>query len=153
MNSVLFWVSSFDKEVPFENWERFINAMGFVVILTVVLSVFAIAALYNWSAFRKRISTPGDLFAPYTPMYWLLLCILSGLTAGVISAVEYDAILGTEGTTGAGKFVVSTEIFGGTLLSVCLLAWLCILLMPFLTPSKFRYRPLWLFVKRRGVRQ
>ena len=151
MGSILFFLDSFDDQVPLDNWQRFVDAMGTMVVVTVVLSVVAIALVYNWAAFRKKVVTPGDLFAPYKPMYWLLLCAVAGLIAAVISAMQYEPILGTEGTTGTGEFAVAVQIGLYTTILVLGLAYLTVLL-PALTPAKFRYRPRWLFVKARGVR-
>jgi hypothetical protein len=151
MDTVLFFLDSFDNQVPLDNWQRFVDAIGLVVVITVLFSTAVIAILYYWAALRRKVVTPSDLFSPYKPMYWLLLCILAGLVASVISAFQYEPILGPEGITGMGEFVVSAQIGLYTTALVFVLAYLGILL-PALTPSKFRYRPLWLFVKTRGAR-
>lgn len=137
MDRLFFWLMKPDPGIPDNAWIVFLGTLAsitaFVVLVTVVLTML----FYTGAASRRRVYFPSDLFAPYTPMRWILLALPGALVAGGLCYWQYSEALGSTG----GELGVSLQI---ALLNGVLSALISYLLIAFVgkfTPAKFRYRP------------
>jgi heme/copper-type cytochrome/quinol oxidase subunit 2 len=153
MEKMFFWMQDpIDMLIKEDKWAKFLEFMSMVSVITIGVTVVLIVVFYALSARARKIHQPGDLFAPYTPMYWLLLSLIACLVVGVVCASYYHADLDPKPNAAVdGLFVVSTELALWTGLWTFLLSYILIAFTP-CTPPKFKYRPRWLFVRSKGVR-
>jgi cobalamin synthase len=146
---LLFWmVFPDDQTLPMDQWYGFCNTMAGWVVICFLLATAVIIGLYTWTAHRKKIRRPRDLFAHYTPLHWLWLTWVPALIVFIVYAMEYqrlfrDAIVSYM----AGAVWIGLE----TALLTFVLAYLLIMWIPRITPAKYRYRPRWMLYNRRGV--
>lgn len=145
----LFWmIYPRDPNIDYAVWAGFCDAMASWVMMGSVLTTGVIVGLYIWSARRKKIRTPQDLFAPYTPMYWLGLVLVPAVVVFIVYAIEYRSLFsGAAISYMAGAVPVGVETGILTFLLSYPLMWI-----PGITPAKYRYRPLWLFCRKKGAR-
>lgn len=145
---LLFWMSFPGSDIDYVTWNEFRDMMAGWVMVCLLLTTAAIVGLYWNSARRKKIHTPADLFKPYTPMRWLWLAFVPVVLVFIVYAVEYRKLFsGAQVSYMSGA--VAVGLWAGFL--TLLLAYL-LMLIPQITPAKFRYRPLWLFYRKKGVR-
>jgi hypothetical protein len=145
---MFFWLQDpLDISIAQKDWTSFLDLMAASTLLIIIVSIFAIDSLYSWSAVKRKVHHPDDLFAPYTPMRWLLLSVVAGLIAAGVCLVQYwDRF-----PNAVGSVPAATSIGFWTLFWSLLIGYI-IILVPGSTPPKFRYRPLWLFYRNRGAR-
>lgn len=137
-----------DPNMELTTWSGFHTEMAAAVILCVTLVTTAIIILYSLSAHRKRIHTPKDLFAPYTPMRWLLLSVVSAVAMFLVYAIRYERFFsGARVSYTSGAPWVALWAGFLTLLAAYFLMWL-----PFITPARFKYRPRRLLYQLKGAR-
>ena len=143
MEYMFFWMlSPFDPAVSQTEWDNYLNYMAWITILIVVVTVVDIAALYAYSARKRRIRTPADLFAPYTCMRWLWLSIPAAIGGGVTAFLNFATYCGEEAT---GVVPASISMGVETFL-LCFVFGYLIILIPGITPPAFKYRPReWIF--------
>ena len=151
MGRMFFWMREAPDQthIVTQTWNAFLDSMAGTSVGLIVVVTFLIVMLYTGSARRRRVHVPNDLFAAYTPMYWLLLAVLAAITAGCVCAWQYHDLLPAEST---GQLDTSLYIGIWTGLWTFVLGYLAIL-TPGITPAKFRYRPLWLFYRNKGARR
>jgi uncharacterized membrane protein len=146
MGKFFFWmVDPPDPQILVESWTNFLDLVAAVSIILIVVTVILTAWLYSVSANRRKIHVPNDLFAPYTPMRWLLLALVPLIITGGVAAWKYQDML----SSGVGEASTAVQVALWSGLLTFLLAYTAMLL-PHITPAKFRYRPLWLFYKNKG---
>jgi hypothetical protein len=146
MHRLLFWMSEpYDHQVAQVDWERYVDSMSWMCFLLVLLALAVMLLGYEASARRRKIQRPADLFAPYTPLLWLLVAAPAGIAAGVIAAVSYEAHLGEQAT---GALPVGMQ-FAILTLAAALSFGYAAMLAPGITPAKFRYRPWKPFLQKR----
>jgi len=150
MGKIFFWLTNpvDPTNILFEKWTSFLDFLGATFVLIVLAMVVIITLIYSSAAAARKIYKPADVFLPYTPMNWLWLSAVAALMAGGICAWRYADYLGPKAN---GVVTVSLWVGVWTGLWVLLLSYL-LMMLPGITPSKFRYRPLWLFYRHRGVR-
>ncbi|MEK7752161.1 MAG: hypothetical protein AAB654_09620 [Acidobacteriota bacterium] len=149
MNRIFFWMHDPpDGNILGEDWEQYLNSMAASYILVVLLAVLATVLIYRAAAARKKIHAPPDVFAPYTPIYWLCLSVPAGIVMAMICIWTYGEKFGDQA---GGLTYTATTLALWTFLGCLLLGYLGILI-PGITPPKFRYRPLWPFCRKRGLR-
>lgn len=147
---VLFWmVFPDDPTLPADQWSGFCNDMAGWVVGCLLLATAVIIGLYTWTARRKKIRRPRDLFAAYTPMYWLWLVWVPALVVFIVYATEYqrlfrDAVVSYM----AGAVPIGLETALLTFGLAYFLMWI-----PGITPVKYRHRPRWILDSRRGIRR
>ncbi len=143
MQFIFFWMlSPFDSSVSQTEWDTYVDFMAWITILIVLVSVAAIIGLYAFSARRRRIRTPADLFRTYRCMWWLFLSIPAAVGAGIVAALNFVKYCGEEAT---GVVPASISIGVETFLLCFVLGYL-IILIPGITPPAFKYRPKeWIF--------
>ena len=151
MGKVFFWMTESPDpcQIVTQTWNAFLDSMAAASVGVIVVITLLIVILYAGSAKRRRIHTPDDLFAAYTPMYWLLLAVVAAVVAGCTCAWQYHDLLPPES---GGQISTSISIGVWTGLWTFVLGYLAILI-PGITPAKFRYRPLWLFYHGKGARR
>ena len=137
MGRMLTWMSKPDTAIPDNSWAGFLDYMAAASILLIVVAVVVTILCYTASAKRRKIFAVDHLFAPYTPMNWILMAIPAAFVAGSICLWQYDAALET--TEGRWGIALQLTILTGALSA--LLSYLLIILIPSFTPAKFRYRP------------
>ena len=145
---IFFWMQDpYDPQVPLENWIRFLDFTGGVFVMILLVGALITWVGYSWYARRHKVHTWSDLFRPYTPINWLLLSAIQGLAMGVLCFYFYAAQLGSEVT---GSFEAALETGLLTIIATAIVDYLTMLL-PGATPLKFKYRPLWIFMRKRGI--
>jgi hypothetical protein len=147
---MFFWMQNPPDTVNIlgERWSEYLDTMASACLFVVIVFVVLTLLLYSSSAARKKIRLPADVFAPYTPIYWLCLSIPAGILMAVICVWTFADMLGDKaGGIAHTAATLALWAFVWTLL----LSYLGILI-PGITPPKFRYRPLWLFYWKKGVR-
>lgn len=144
---LLFWMGP-PGPIDYVTWNGFRDMVAGWVVGLLLLTTAAIVGLYMWSVRRKKIHTPDDLFKPYTPMRWLWLAFFPVVVVFIVYVVEYRKLFsGARVSYMSGA--VAVGLWAGFL--TFLLAYL-LMLIPQITPAKFRYRPLWLFYHKKGAR-
>lgn len=145
---LLFWMGyPPDPNIDYTLWSGFRETMAGWVILCFLLTTLVIIGLYSWSARRKKIRSPYDLFAPYKPLRWLWLAWIPAVAAFLIYAVKYQRLFsGAAVSFMAGA--VTVGLWAGVLTLLLAYPLIC---LPSITPAKYRYRPLWLFYRKRGA--
>ncbi len=146
---LLFWMDNPpDPDIEFLRWQGFREVMANWVLGAVLVATAIILCCYIIHVSRRMIRTASDLFAAYTPMYWLCLAILPGIVVFAIYARDYSKIFsGSPISYMSGAVVVALWTTFLTLFVAYLL-----MLLPGVTPAKFRYRPYWLFYRSKGAR-
>ena len=143
MQFIFFWMlSPFDSSVSQTDWDTYLDFMAWITILIVLVTIAAIVGLYSFSARRRRIRTPKDLFQTYRCMWWLLLSIPAAVGAGIAAALNFAKYCGEEAT---GAVPASISI-GVESFLLCFILGYVIILIPGITPPAFKYRPReWIF--------
>jgi hypothetical protein len=95
--------------------------------------------VYVIAARRRRIVAPGDVFLPYRPLWALMVAPVMGVTVAILCFAQLNPIVDSI-TSKAG---ISAEAFAVTTILSAVIAYVLIVLMPGLTPARFRYRPAW----------
>jgi len=148
MGSMFFWLGDpLDISIAQRDWASFLDTMAAMTVLIILVAILAIESLYAWSAMKRKIHAPRDLFAPYTPMRWLWLSGAAAVTAGGVCLIQYADRFPNK----AGSLPAAISIAFWTLFWTALIGYM-IILLPASTPAKFKYRPLWLFYRKRGSR-
>src|ERR1017187_1508759 len=145
MQFIFFWMlSPFDSSVSQTDWDTYLDFMAGIMFLIVLVTIAAIVGLYAYSARRRRIRIPADLFQPYRCMRWIWLSIPAAVGAGVVAALNFAKYCGEEAT---GVVPASISIGVETFL-LCFIVGYVIILIPGIgiTPPAFKYRPKeWIF--------
>jgi len=156
VRDILFWVTqppSPDQRYVLElpNWEAYLDKVALASLLIILCAVGALVGLYAYSAWRRRIHSPADLFQPYNCMWWLLLSIPAGVIAGIVAAnTDLHMTLISDPTQGRSFTPVelvptAIQIGSGTVL-LCFVISALLIFVPGITPPAFKYRPQeWLF--------
>ena len=146
---LLFWMDNPpDPDIEFLRWQAFREVMANWVLGAVLVATAIILLCYFIHASRRKIRSASDLFAAYTPMYWLWLAVLPGIVVFLIYWLDYSKIFHDSPISYmSGAVVVSLWTTFLTLVVSYLL-----MLMPGVTPAKFRYRPYWLLYRSKGAR-
>jgi hypothetical protein len=124
-------------------WEAFIDSTAGWLLAAVLLATVAIVSSYVIHARRRRIRSPQDLFAPFTPLKWLLLSLAPAVVLGYRYYSLFEA---TFPTTAFRPTLSAIEVAAWTGLLTFILSHL-IVMLPIITPSRYRFRPIW-FVMR-----
>ncbi len=150
MGQLLFWMNNPPAPgIPLPDWHQFRSSMAGLIIACVLLTVIVIVTTYAIHARRKRIRRPADLFAAYTPMWWLAWSLLPGIAVfGLYIKFYYDTFPPQAKAFAMGG---ATQVGLWTVVLTFTIAYLLIL-FPGLTPGKFRYRPLPTFLHRWRMR-
>jgi len=149
MGRIFFWMQNPpDGNILGVKWAEYLDSMAVSYILVVLLTVGAMVVIYRAAAAAKQIHVPDDVFAPYTPIYWLCLSAPASIVVAIICVWTYGEAFG-ERASGLTSTAASLGFW--TFLTTVLLGYVGILI-PGITPRKFRYRPLWLFYRKRGIR-
>lgn len=150
MGSMFFWRQNppGTGQISVEKWTQFLDSMASISLLIIAVTVLIIVAGYSYSAANRKVRQPEDVFATYTPMFWLFVALLAALAAGGICWWQYGDALG-ENAPGVEAFAFEIALWTG--LWSFLLAY-AVMLVPGVTPQKFRYRPRWLFYRHKGAR-
>jgi hypothetical protein len=135
MGSMLSWMGKPNVLIPDDVWDGFLNNVAPLFYAIVLATILLTLAIYHFSAKRRRVSSVNDVFATFTPMFWILLAIPGGILACVLCIVNYPV----EFALGGRSFCLEM-LFLGCLL-IALVSYLLIVFVPALTPAKFRYRP------------
>ena len=147
--ALLFWLSrppdTDAVNMPYTAWNNFLDGIAGLMMILVIAVVAVTVAGYALHAHRLRIVHPRDYFRSYSPLRWpIFLAFLPALILLWRYIVEYK------------RFFPGTLVspIGGAV-SVAIAGWLVtwvasrvIVMLPFITPAKFRYRPLAWFVSR-----
>ena len=143
MQFLFFWMlSPYDSAVSQTDWDTYLNFMAWITILIVLVTVADVVGLYAYSARRRKIRAPADLFRTYRCMWWLLLSIPAAIGAGVTAALNFSRYCGDDAS---GTVPASISIGVETFLVSFILGYL-IILIPGITPAIFKYRPKeWIF--------
>lgn len=149
MSRIFFWMQvPPDGNILGENWDQYLNTMAAIYLLVVLLAVVATVLIYRAAAASKKIHVPDDVFAPYTPIYWLCLSVPAGIAMAIICVWTYGKTFGEQ----AGGMEYTAATLGWWTFLTCLVLGYLGILIPGITPAKFRYRPLWLLCRKWGVR-
>jgi heme/copper-type cytochrome/quinol oxidase subunit 2 len=148
MGKVFFWMQNPpDPAIVSGAWSDYLDLLALVSIVAVAVTAIVTVLAYRLHASRRKVHRPNDLFEPYTPMRWLLLTVIPAIVVGVLAAVKYEPML--KSTLGEAGAVLQTALLTG---SLCVAFAYLFMLMPRITPIRFRYRPWWLFYRHRGVK-
>lgn len=149
MDKFFFWLSDNPPtpDIPLDKWTEYLSDLAVAAILFIAAIVAVTVVMYWRRAAYLRIHKPVDLFAPYTPMRWLFLAFVVLFGVGGLAAWRYKDVLGSD----VGMPAVALEIGVWSCLLAFAVSYL-VILIPGITPAKFRYRPLWLFYKNKGVK-
>jgi hypothetical protein len=148
MGGFFFWMGDPPvQDILALSWTNYVNSMGAIALMVTGTTILAIGGLYFLTASRRKVFEPADLFAPYTPMYWLLLSILPVLAVGGVAGWTYEDALNS--SVGQASTSLQMGLWSGL---VTLAFSYALMLFPGITPAKFRYRPWWLFYRNKGVK-
>lgn len=144
---VLFWLAEQPDpdgaRMAYSAWTAFVDSIAGWLLTAVAITVATILVAYIVHARRRRVHTPNDLFTSFTPMKWLFLSVVPALIVGY----RFDTLFTTTfPLTVFSPTLSALEVGVWTGFLTFVLGHLCILL-PGVTPSRYRYRPLW-FVMR-----
>ena len=95
MGRIFFWMNKPDPGIPDTAWAAFLDWLAAMTIVTVAVIVVLTVLLYARSARQRRIFSISDVFAPYTPMRWILLALAGAVLAGVLCLWQYQTSLST----------------------------------------------------------
>jgi hypothetical protein len=149
LRSLLFWLSrppdTDPERMTYTMWNNFLDLIAGLMTISVLLIVAITIAGYVVHARRLRIVHPKDYFRTYTPLRWPPLMAL--LPAAILLwryMAEFKRFFPT---------TVVSPIGGAVSVAAAswLLTWLlsrAFVMLPGITPRKFRYRPLAWFVSR-----
>lgn len=137
-----------DPNIDLKRWLAFRQVMANWLLVAVLVTMVGILIAYAVHARRKKIHAPSDLFASYTPMYWLALAVVPGVVIFFIYKRDYGRIFNTSPISYMSG-AVGVALW--TILLTILLAYLT-MLFPHVTPPKFRYRPYWFIFRSKGAR-
>ena len=148
MGRFFFWmVDPPSPQILAESWANYLDLVAAVSISLILITVVFTTWMYWISARHRRVHEPSDLFAPYTPMRWLLLALVPLAVCAGVAAWKYQDML----NSGEGEASIAMQVALWSGLLTFLLAYAAMLL-PHITPAKFRYRPLWLFYRHKGAK-
>ena len=137
MEKLFFWMSIPDQAIPETAWNEFLNGMATVMFIAVAITTILTVILYGWSARRKKVFFPGDVFKAYLPMWWLCLSLVAGVVSTFVCIWQYSPAL----NTAAGELGIALQIGIVSVFMTALPAYLLIAFIPGITPAKFCYRP------------
>jgi len=148
MDNFFFWlVDNPPSNVTNGPWEEYLNAMALYAVVLIGATAAAVALLYWISANRRKIHRPEDCFAPYTPIQWLWLELVVFAGVGGLAALYYaDYLKNTEAMINVVLELAGWSFFVGLVITYGLI------LIPGITPAKFRYRPIWFLYAGKGVK-
>jgi sterol desaturase/sphingolipid hydroxylase (fatty acid hydroxylase superfamily) len=137
MGQIFFWIAKPTPFIPDTTWAAFKDGMAAMGAIVVAVVVVVTLLLYRESARRRKVLHPGDLFAPYTPMYSIFIAVAGALFVGIWCSLQYVPSLATS----EGQFGVSAQIGLVCGLAAACISYLLIAFVSDLTPAKFCYRP------------
>jgi hypothetical protein len=129
-------------------WEAYLSTLAGVFVAIVLLTILLIGVAYAFAARRRRIHTPADLFEPYLPMGMLSLSLVGMTAMGIAAYVLYQSMIG-DGIPGAFQAAMYA---GSEALLLSLVGGYLAMLIPGVTPAKYKYRPVGLLIGKRGAR-
>ncbi len=130
-----------DPDIEFLHWQAFRKMMANWVLGAVLIAIAVILCCYSIHAARRKIRTASDLFAAYTPMYWLWLAVLPGVAVFLAYRHEYPKIFAESPIS----YLSGAVVVGLLTTFLTFLVSYLLMLIPGVTPAKFRYRPYGLF--------
>jgi hypothetical protein len=123
-------------DIPDTSWAAFLDGIAaFTVLIVLGFTLLTLLAYALWAR-KKKIHFIYDLFAPYTPLAWIFLCIPAGLVAGGYCFWQYYQVL----SVNEGGLLIAAKIAALAIFITGLASYVLILCIPGLTPRKFRYR-------------
>ena len=150
MDNFFFWLAGNPPDkVTNEAWESFLNAMALYAVILIAIVGAAIVLLYWISANRRKIHRPEDCFAPYTPMQWLWLEFIVFFVVGGVAAWLWssdDSLKNSDAMINVALAMAGWSFLAGLVITYG------IILIPGITPNKFRYRPLRFLYAGKGVK-
>ena len=146
MGRILIWLDKPDSGIPDTSWDGFLDSMAAVAVWAVIVTVVLTVIFYTAAARRRKIYFPGDLFATYSPMYWIFLALPSAILSGAVCFWQYEGALNST----QGRLGVVLQIVFLIGIASALLSYLLIVVVPGFTPAKFRYRAAPYLHKRRA---
>jgi len=141
-----------NPNIDYQEWLNFRQTLVVWIIWCSLLFTALIVGLYWWSARRRKIRSPDDLFVRYKPMYWLLLAFVPMIAVFVVYILEFQKLLDP-------AYVLVTSYIARAVIVGLWAGFLTFVLAYFLmwvrglTPPKFLYRPRWLIYYRKGLRR
>jgi heme/copper-type cytochrome/quinol oxidase subunit 2 len=150
---LLFWLSDQPDQNPnnmtYTAWTAFLDSIAAQMLICIVVFVIISVVGYAVHARRLRITYPDQYFATFTPLRWPWLV---ALTPAVIILWRFVADYRTTfPVTSVSPLMAALQASVFTLFLSWLVARLLVML-PGITPRKFRYRPLWFVPKARLTR-
>jgi hypothetical protein len=153
---IFFWIVMPEPNdhyrVLVKDWDRYISDMAWVTLAIILIAAGITVGLYSYSARRRRIHTPSDLFRPYHCMWWVLLSLPAGIAAAVEAGLTFppstpEAIRNSIAQTPGWQEALGTSIgIGVETALLCFVFAALLILIPGITPPAFKYRPQeWLF--------
>lgn len=140
MGSFLFWMQQSPGGPDQTEWMVFLNTMSGWLVFSVLVAALIASILYLWLAVRKKIISVDALFSQYEPMwpFWIGIPVVF-FTLVVACHLEAKSL-----------FAEFSSIYYGVTLGLAaavmyaVIAYVTLLL---LTPQKFKYRPLQMFLR------
>jgi hypothetical protein len=140
MGKLFFWMWDRPADaarITATRWNEFLDFCGMFSAGTIVVATIVIFLLYARSAKGLKLHTHEPLFARYSPLTWLWLAPLSALFAAAGCAWGYHDLVPADSD---GVLVTTFEVFLATAVCATAAGYL-IVLIPGITPGKFKYRP------------
>lgn len=147
LRNLLFWLweqpDQNARNMTYTDWNAFLDSMAGLLAVSVIVTVAIAVIGYAVHARKLRITYADHYFASFTPLRWPLLLALTPAALVLWRfVVEYKTLFPLTAVSPLGA-ALQAGVWAG-LLSF-LLARLLVML-PGITPRKFRYRPLRPFV-------
>jgi hypothetical protein len=129
-----------DQSIDILRWDEFLNEISSIVFFNIIFISAIIVVVYSiWSRLIK-LDKPEKVFATYYPMYSLFIVVLIPIILILLIANRYKEYF--------GKAISSIGVGFGTALWAMLLSFIIsYIVIIFITPAKFKYRPLWFLYK------
>jgi len=145
-----FWMGDvpYPQFMMYDDWQSFRSEIGWWLVGAVIVGVSITIVCYRWLVQEWTIRRPDDLFRPYMPMRKSLwLALVPALALGIVHWSLYASLF-PEAPAHVGGAIV-TALVGGAI--TLLLSYAVMLTAP-VTPSKYRYRPLWFCYRKKHAR-
>jgi|GEM_PF-1208141 len=147
---LLFWLTEQPdpdgSRMSYSAWKAFIDSMSGWLLAAVLLGTATIVMAYAIHARSRRIHAPQDLFASFVPLNWLFLSVIPAIVLGYR---YYSLFETTFPLTAFRPTLTALEVAAWTCLLTFVLSHL-IVMLPGITPSRYRYRPLWFVMRHAG---
>lgn len=136
LTGLLWWMAESPySSIDGQDWSAFLGELVDYLLPVGAFGIACCVLAYYLSARSKYIYKPSDLFAPYTPMRSLWLCVLPGMVMIFVFTREF---LSRFSMSVPFSLAIMTGIWTSLLVLAVSYGIAC---LPGLTPPKFRYRP------------